>query len=391
MRIVIASDLHWPTINGVASFGRNIARGLTDKGHDVIVIAPSQTGQTYREYDQNHWVHRTVSVPFPFYQNLRISVNPTVQVKNIIERFEPDLIHIQTPLGVGRAALAAAKKLDIPVVATNHAMPENLIDNLRLLAPFARPISYLIKEYGSRFYNNMDYVTLPTQAAIDMLNNGDLKVPNVPISNGIDLSRFHPKDEGDNLYKRFDLPTNLPIVLYTGRLDAEKHLSVLVRAFTSVIRDVPAHLLIVGHGNDADNLKALTRELDIARHVTFTGRVTDDDLPRFYRIADVFVMPSPAELQSLTTLEAMASGLPIVAVKAGALIELCKDGQNGYSCTVDDSADMAAKILQIIGDKKLSAAMAKESLAISKKHDLTQVLTQFEEMYKKAISLHKEK
>ena len=388
MRIVIASDLYWPTINGVATFSRNLAYGLADAGHDVIVIAPSQTGRSFRERDRNHWVYRTSSVPVPFFQNLRISVNPNVQVRHIIERFEPDVIHLQKPLGVGRAALAAAKRMDIPVVATNHAMPENLIDNLKLLAPLARPVSYLIKEYGSRFYSGTDYLTLPTQAAIDMLDNGDIKVPIVPVSNGIDLRRFRPDKPDVEITRRFHIPTNRPIVLYVGRLDAEKHLSVLVRAMARVLDDHSAHLLMVGHGNDADNLKLLIESLGIQRHVTFTGRVSDEDLPLLYHCGTVFVMPSPAELQSLTMLEAMASGLPVVAVEAGALYELCHHEQNGFLVPTDDDMGMAARILQLLDDEALRARMGRESVKIAKTHDLTHVIGQFEAIYAKVVRSH---
>jgi glycosyltransferase involved in cell wall biosynthesis len=85
MKILIASDLHWPTINGVATFSRNLARGMAERGHEVHVIAPSQTGKKCKEIDGNYVIHRTASVPFPFYQNFRISLNPSREEKNIID------------------------------------------------------------------------------------------------------------------------------------------------------------------------------------------------------------------------------------------------------------------------------------------------------------------
>ncbi|HWZ65267.1 MAG TPA: glycosyltransferase [Patescibacteria group bacterium] len=391
MRIVIASDLHWPTINGVATFCRNIAYGLAERGHEVIVIAPSQTGKSYREHDRNHWIYRTTSVQLPIFQNLRISLHPNAQVLRIMERFNPDVVHIQTPLFIGRAALAAAKKLDTTIVATSHGLPANLVDNLKLLVPFARPIDYILKEYGSRFYGNADYITLPTQAAIDMLDNGDVKAPVTAVSNGIDLRRFKPGKATEAFSRNLGVPADRPIVLYVGRLDSEKHLFVLVKAMVHVLEHTKAHLLIVGHGNDSENLKTLVEKLGIAQHVTFTGKVSDEDLPLFYHLGSVFVMPSPAELQSLTTLEAMASGLPIVAVRDGVLSELCQDGRNGKTYLLDDDKDMAANILDIINDDATRSAMSKESLEIAKTHDLINVLTKFEALYQDAIKLHQEK
>lgn len=387
MRIVIASDLHYPTINGVATFGRNLAQGLAEKGHEVIVIAPSQTGKKYQEVDKNYTIVRTASLPFPFYQNFRISVSPYLEVKKIIEEYQPDIIHIQTPLGIGRAALGVAKKLDIPVIATNHSMPENLIDNLKLLAPFARPIRYVMKSYGLWFHNNTDYITLPTQAAIDMFDDlrQATKVPVRPVSNGIDLSRFKPGKVPSYFHNRIGLPTDKPIIMYAGRLDSEKHLHVLIKAAARVFKKVDAHLLVVGHGNDAERLWALTEKLGITDRITFTGRAADEDMPLLYRTASVLAMPSPAELQSIVALEALASGLPIVAVRAGALHELCQDGRNGYLCKVDDDSQMAKLLIKILEDKKICTRMSRESLLIAKQHDLSATLNEFEAIYQQLL------
>src|SRR5664279_895166 len=105
MKILIASDLHWPVINGVATFSRNLARGLADRGHEVIVVAPSQTGKKSIEVDGNYLVYRTSSTVFPFYQNFRISLTPQKEMRKIIKDFKPDIIHIQMLLGIGQAAM----------------------------------------------------------------------------------------------------------------------------------------------------------------------------------------------------------------------------------------------------------------------------------------------
>lgn len=388
MKVLIASDLHYPTINGVATFSRNLAKGLADRGHEVLVIAPSQAGKRCKEVDGNHVIVRTDSVPFPFYQNFRISLNPSREVKRIIEDFDPDVIHIQMLLGIGQAAMKHGNRLGIPIVSTNHAMPENLMDNLRLLAPVSRPINYMLKSYGARFHSKADLITMPTQSAIDMFEVGKISTPMRAVSNGIDLSRFTPGVVPDSLYEKFNLPKDAPIVSYIGRLDAEKHLSVLVRAFASIKKNHPsAHLLIVGDGTDRANLEALSYELDIEDSVTFTGRVSDEEIEQLHRVGTVYCMPSPAELQSIATLEAMASGQPIVAVDAGALGELCQDERNGYLVNTDDSKAIAKSLVAILDDPKLRDKMAKESLAIANTHNLNTTLEIFEQIYTEVINL----
>src|SRR4051812_31894184 len=105
MKILMASDLHWPTINGIATAGRTLAQGLAENGHEVLVVAPSQTGKKYHETDGLYKVTRTSSLVFPFYQNLRISLSPNREINKIVKEFAPDVIHVQTPLGVGLGAV----------------------------------------------------------------------------------------------------------------------------------------------------------------------------------------------------------------------------------------------------------------------------------------------
>ena len=151
MRIIIASDLYWPVINGVSTFARTLAKGLADRGHEVLVIAPSQNGKKHKEHDGNYTIARTATVVFPFYQNYRISLYPYSEVKKIIKDFKPDVMHTQSFLMIGQAVVKYGQKYGIPVVSTNHAMPENLMDNLKLLAPVSRPIKFVLNKYIVRF------------------------------------------------------------------------------------------------------------------------------------------------------------------------------------------------------------------------------------------------
>jgi glycosyltransferase involved in cell wall biosynthesis len=387
MKILIASDLHYPTINGVATFGRSLAIGLAARGHEVMVIAPSQTSKKFKEIDTNHVVIRTASVPFIPYQNFRISPTPSREVKKAITEFDPDVIHIQMLLWIGQSAMKYGNKLGIPIVSTNHAMPENLMDNILLLAPIARPINYMLRQYGARFHSKADYVTLPTQSAIDMFNMTEkMTVPMEAVSNGIDLVRFQPGAPDAEIYEKFKLPQDVPIITYVGRIDVEKHLPVLITAFAEVRKKHDAHLLIVGSGQDTLNLKEIAHEAGVFDDITFTGRVTEEDKVLLHQIGTVFAMPSPTELQSIATLEAMASGQPVVAVDAGALKELCQNERNGFLCEKDNVTQIAAGLAQIISNKDIRETMSKASLAIARTHDLDTTLKRFEEIYDSVIN-----
>lgn len=386
MKILIAADLYFPVINGVASFSRNLAKGLADRGHEVLVIAPSQTGRRYKEVDGNYVVTRTIAVPLPLYQNIRASLSPMREVKKIIDEFDPDIIHIQMLMWIGQATMKYGNKTGIPIVSTNHAMPENLMDNLKLLAPIARPINYMLRDYGRRFHSKADFVTMPTQSAISMFRIAEkMTVPMKAVSNGIDLSRFINDKAPVEIYEKYGLPTDTPIVTYVGRTDAEKHIWALVKGFARALDSIKAHLLIVGDGSDADNLKALVEDLAIQDSVTFAGRVSEEDLVPLHQVGIVFVMPSPMELQSIATLEAMASGKPIIAVDAGALKELCHDQKNGFLCEQDNDEQIGDSIVKILKSPALQEKFSKESLRIAKENDLDATLDQFLAIYNDLI------
>jgi glycosyltransferase involved in cell wall biosynthesis len=388
MKILIASDLHAPVLNGVATFSRNLALGMASRGHEVVVIAPSQDGKKSIEHDTNHTVYRVRSTVFPLYQNVRISPTPQLEVRKIIQDFQPDIIHIQMPMWIGMATMNYAKRCDIPVVSTSHAMPENLMDNIRRLSKVSRPINRMLADHGRRFHNRADAITSPTLSGIKSFGKQVDKVtkPVHIISNGINLDDFQPGTAPKSIYKKYGLPTDRPIITYIGRVDAEKHLWVLLKAMRRMLHEGHnAHLLIVGAGVDLTHMQQLSKELGIDAHTTFAGRVPEEDKIALEHVGTVFAISSPAELQSIVTLEAMASGQPVVAVDAGALAELCHDGENGYLFALDDDEGMAEGIVAIITDKKRREKFAKESLRIAGTHDLRTTLKEFEKLYRKVV------
>ena len=392
MKILIASDLHWPVLNGVATFSRNLARGMAARGHEVVVIAPSQDGKKSVEIDGNYTIYRVSTTIFPFYQNFRIALTPQLEVRKIIQDFAPDIIHIQMLLGIGQAAMFFGKRYDIPIVTTSHAMAENLLDNLKRAARFSKPINYMISDYGRRFHSRADAITSPTKSGLESFGKHVNKLAKHVeiISNGVDLTEYSPAEPDPAIYKKFNLPTDKPIVTYIGRVDVEKHLPVLIKAFKIVHESVDAHLLIVGDGVDRENLIQMVDECGMAQCVTFAGRVSDEDKILLEQIGTLYAISSPAELQSIATLEAMACGQPIVAVDAGALAELCHDGENGYLFDLNDSEKMAKNILAILNDAKLRELFSKESLKIAQKHNLEFTLREYEALYRRTI-MYKQK
>lgn len=386
MKILIANDQHWPMKSGVATAVRTLAQGLASRGHTVMVVAPSQNGKSGVEKDKNYSITRIRSLPLPFRKNLRVSVTYDREVKRIIEDFAPDVVHVHTQLTVGLSCLRAATQLDIPIVATNHIMPDNMINNIRALTPVKRPTTYLMNEYGILLYKGARRIILPTESVMGLFNLERLNVPSLAISNGIDLSLFSTRKPKTYIYDAFDIPRDRQIVTWLGRLDAEKHLDILVKSFAKLLETNPdIHLLMVGSGNVVSDLVDLVDELDIADKVTFTGLVSEEDKYELHRVATVFVVSSPNELQCLAMLESMACGKPIVAVDAGALAELVHHDENGYLVSVDAVDGMMRATKMILDNPDRITKFGKQSRKIAETHDVKRVMPRFEKLYKEVI------
>ncbi len=388
MKIILATESYWPNLDGGSVFERNLVTGLGELGHEVRVIAPSVDGKPTVQRDGRSEIHRVRSIHIPERfgaHGARSSWFPGKAIRELVEGFEPDVIHGHNNFAIGVNAQKAARANDVPYVATYHNMPENAVDNLGLLR-------YLIPDPVGRiwkrdiaFLNRSNYVTSPTRTAIDYLVSHGLAVPHQPVSNGVDLVKYRPGPPSPAVRKKFRLPKK-PILLYTGRLDGEKRLDVWIEAAGLIRKEMDVHFLLVGRGSGLGPLKRQAAGLGIAQHVTFTGPVSDDDLVALYKFGTVFAISSPAELQSLVMLEAMATGLPVVAVDAMALPELCHSGKNGYLFQNGDAAGMAQAVLRILQKPGMGKQMGAESRKIVEKHhDVRQMPKNYLAVYEKVI------
>lgn len=419
MRIAITSDLYYPMTNGVAVFAHNLARGLAKQGHEVLVICPSFTGKQHREKKDGVTTFYLRSIRFPFYPDqindvpegkevlgvslprlayrhgLWITVDPYPTMKKVLNRFHPDVIHNQTAEMVAIAARRYAKKYNTPMVSTGHAYPDNLTSQLKILRPIKRPLDAVLRTYMASFLKHSEYATMPTEMAIGDLvpkKRKRFKVTVEPLSNGVDLAQFGPGEAPARLYRKYHIPQGHPIALYVGRVDPEKSISNVVQAFAGVLEKIPeAVLVIVGDGTDKRRLMDLVKAYGIEKSVFFPGRIYPPDVTEIYKVATLFVTASETETQGIVLIEAAATGLPLVAVDAGAVGELCQNKKNGILCAPGTVNELAQAMMKILSDKDLQKRYGKASLKIAEKHDLNRTLRRFVEIYGEAIVLKDKK
>jgi 1,2-diacylglycerol 3-alpha-glucosyltransferase len=379
MRIMIVTDQYSPMIGGVPTVTQGLAVDFANRGYHVCVIAPSAGQRDVHRLEQKVHVYRFSSFEWPTYEDLRIPFLPILPFRRLLKKIDPDIIHIHSPIVMGNIAQIVAGSLRKPVIVTNHYLPINLSRTLTSDPLFGKPFMTAHYSYLVHFCNRCEYVTAPTMTALNLLYEHGLRAPAQAISNGIDLKKFSPGNRDKQLQQHFRLPQNRPLILSVNRLSQEKRIDVLIDAVAKMTHC--AHLAIASTGPAEADLRAKVEELNLMDRVSFLGYIPDRDLAPLYRLADVFAIPSEAELQSLATMEAMACGLPLVAADAYALPELVHHSINGFLFQRGNSEEMAQYFDGLVTDKVLRKQMGSKSLEIIARHDRTKVLDQWEALY----------
>ncbi|AYG05512.1 glycosyltransferase family 4 protein [Gryllotalpicola protaetiae] len=372
-------DTFAPDVNGAARFAERLAAGLVERGHTVHVIAPSQTVFRTGHWDETHagarlHMHRLFSLRWYPHPWLRYMMPWTIRrnTSRILDQIKPDAVHFQSHFVVGRGLSVTARSRGIRVVATNHTMPENMIEHTTL-PKFMQPA--LLKWAwwdATKILKRADAVTTPTRRAADYLEEATGITGVHAIGNGVRVSDYTP-----------DFEHRGSRIVFVGRITGEKRLEVLVHAVALLPKSLDWSLEIVGDGEQRHHLERLAAQLGVGERVTLAGLVSDAELKQAYTRADVLAMPSTAELQSIVTMEAMSSGLPVVAADAMALPHLVHDGENGFLFRPDDAQDLAAKLEKILTlpDEEFTR-MKKASLRLIQAHDIERTLTTFECLYR---------
>ena len=379
LTIVIGCDTFGPNVNGAAKFAERLAAGLVRRGHNVHVVAPGFVGGPGVTSTETHegaamTVHRLRSWRWYAHDWVRYALPWRINQNSerILDVVKPDVVHFQSHIIVGRGLSIAAAKRGIRIIGTNHFMPENLLD-FTLLPKFLRrwAISAAWAAAG-RTFGRAEAVTTPTRRAAKFLEEYTHLTDVHAISCGIDAHHYDP-----------DFAQQGNHIVFVGRVTGEKKLDVLLRAVAALPADLQATLEIVGGGDLFQQLKTLSRTLGLENRVTFTGYVSDDELKASLRRARVFAMPSIAELQSIATMEAMATGLPIVAANAMALPHLVHDGENGFLFEPNNVDDLRDKLERVLRMKPAELeAMKRSSLRFIRGHDITRTLDTFEALYR---------
>ena len=386
MRLAIAGQTYLPSTNGQGVFTVHLAEGLVRAGHDVMVIAPSNHILPHRAAHNGVQVQGITALPLvPSVPHVRITPCPSLEVGRLLDRFRPDVVHVQDHYPLCRAVTWASKQRKLPLVATNHFLPQNITAHLPVVARHREALlKALLWSLVLQVFEQVDVATAPTETAAEILRCQGIRVPVFPISCGVKMARFQLDGQVDRaaVRLRYGLNGSGTVFLYLGRVDRDKRVDVLIHALAHVARD-DVQLVIAGQGRHAGALRRLAHRLGLGQRTAFTGYVPNEDLPALLNSVDYFAMPSEAELQSIATLEAMAAGRPVLAAEARALPELVKPGVNGCLFRPGEAVDAARCMAELAAAstgewQQMSAA----SLAIVEPHDLSHTVHSYERLYR---------
>ena len=362
MRIGMMTDTYKPYVSGITNYIDLNKRALENAGHEVYVF----TFGDIEYQDDEPRVFRSPGLALAdtgFYLSLRYKTKH----KKLLQTM--DVVHVHHPFLSGRLALNYCRRIQIPIVFTNHTRYD-LYAQARLRLMPGEVSHSLLQAYMPDFCDAVDLVISPSRGMEKILRQYGVESHIEVVPNGVDLKRFHtaqPLSRAEFGFKEEDI-----LLVYAGRIAPEKNLEFLLKSFAGVAQVIPnIHLLIIGGGQKehVEEIKPLPNEFGIQDRVRFFGMIPYDRLPSYLAMCDAFVTASVTEVHPLSVIEGMATGLPILGIDSPGVGDSIVDGETGLLAT-NDIASFTAKLTYLCMDKGLRTKMGFAAREASAQYDI---------------------
>ena len=367
LRIAIVTETYPPEVNGVAMTIGRMIRGLLERGHHIQLVRLRQGTQDQPANGQylEEVLHR--GIPIPRYDSLRVGLPAKQALVRLWSRKRPDIVHIVTEGPLGWSALAAATKLRIPCSSDFHTNFHAYTTHYGL-GWLRRPVT----AYLQKFHNRTQTTFVPTHSLLEeleALNFRNLQV----VSRGVDTTLFDPRRRSAALRQHWGARDDALVVLYVGRLAPEKNLPLIMEAYAGIKKvRADAWMVFVGEGPERPTLEATHPD------VVFAGMRFGEDLASHYASGDVFLFPSLTETFGNVTLEAMASGLAVIAYDCAAAAEHIEHGKNGVLVPVDQRDEYVRMAQSLALDPERIVRLSRAARATTERVDWDCVNQAFE-------------
>ena len=330
MKIGLFTDTYYPQVNGVATSVLMLKENLENLGHKVYVFTTTDPKVDRREKN----VYRVASVPFKSSRRVGMFYNP--RLAKHIRRLDLDLIHTHTEFALGIFGRVMAKELNIPLLHTYHTIYENYTHYIVKLGALNTIAKSAARKFSANFCNSADKVIVPTEKIKDLLISYNVTKEISIIPTGIELDKFsrfyNDSDMISKLKVNLDIRAKDKVILYIGRISEEKSIDQILIAMQLYLKNKDdVKLVLIGDGPDKNSLEEKAKELGINNQTIFAGERPWNEIGRYYQLGDVFLSASQSETQGLTYIEALASGIPVVAKADRCLDGVIEEGVNGYT------------------------------------------------------------
>jgi glycosyltransferase involved in cell wall biosynthesis len=389
MKIAFINQSYPPMISGAAIVVQKLAEGIASRGHSTLVVTASDSGRNYMEVLGNNKIIRLRSIHNPKRVDQKFVLWSGQKIYKEIKEFNPDIIHIHDVLSMGIESVHASHTLDIPMIATIHQLPWFVTTYLPTIPGIQSFIERNLWSYSRWLNKQCKKMVVPTPTIAREIKERGGFITQV-ISNGVDLDHFKPESsnplEEKVLRQKYNIEPNCPIILHVGRLDIDKNVADVIEAAAVAIKRTDAFLVVVGDGERRNQLTELSKKLDIQARCKFLGFIDhNNDLPGLYRMSSVFITASEIETQGIVLLEALASGLPVVAVNATCIPDIIKHEVNGYLTSPNNVNYLGDYIMTLIKNPAKGQQMGEMGRKIVQNHSQEVTLDKYEELYKNTI------
>ncbi|QJR80158.1 glycosyltransferase [Alteromonas pelagimontana] len=350
LRIAMFTNNYLPYVGGVPISIDRLRQGLSKLGHKVLIVAPS-----YAKNEKKERLVFRVRALLPLKKKSQFRLGNVFSVRTFrrIYRFRPDIIHVHHPFWLGKLGLIIGNWLNVPVIYTYHTRLEHYAHYVPLPGPlFRNLVSHTIVR---RFANRCDGVVVPTESAEEYLRAIGVRKRILVQPTGIDYQAYQnvSEDAIASLKAKY-APNGERILVSISRLSQEKNLGFLLKAIRQLQEQAeqPFRLLIIGDGPVRNHLEATIKKMELTSSVILIGAVPPDEIPAYCRLGDIFLFASRSETQGMVILEAMAAGMPVVAVRSSGIDDIVENGYNGFKTKVD-KVEWASRIEQLLSDTSL--------------------------------------
>jgi 1,2-diacylglycerol 3-alpha-glucosyltransferase len=326
MKICMMTNTYLPHVGGVARSTSTFAEEYRKMKHKVLVIAPEFEGKALPKR-QASLVERVAAIQKFNGSDFSVRLPMAAALSDRLDAFAADVIHAHHPFLLGDTALRVGANKNVPVIFTHHTRYEDYTHYVPFDSPTLKDIAINL---STEFANLCDGVIAPSESIAKLIKKRGVKTPVAVVPTGIDVKSF-AAGNGQRFRRKFKIPASVFVVGHVGRLAPEKNLGYLTRAVALFLKTVPdARFLVVGGGPSEEEMKKICEEQGVAKQLVFAGKHTGRALHDAYCAMDVFAFASFSETQGMVLAEAMAAGLPAVALNASGVREVVRDGENGF-------------------------------------------------------------